>query len=534
MAIFLEETGSNNPLNGVNVGAASFPNASPAFVDIDADGDLDAFIYTNVGAINFYQNTGTATSPTFTQQTDSNNPLNGVEGALTFADIDLDGDQDAFIGNFAGDIKYYRNSGGNFTEVTGANNPFNGVDVGDLSAPTFADIDGDGDQDAFIGTSDGDIKYYRNSGGNFTEVTGANNPFNGVDVGYVSTPTFADIDLDGDQDAFIGNFAGDIKYYRNSGGNFTEVTGTDNPFDGLDVGVFSAPSFADIDGDGDLDGFIAGGDPSSSDYSSTIRFFRNTPDPVSNQPPVAVDDTAVTGQNTAFTLTVTALLANDTDADNNSLSITAVTNPSNGTVALNDNGTLTNFSDDTIVFTPNNNFSGNASFEYTVSDGNGGTDIGLVTVAVGQNIDGTNQSETLNGTPGNDQIRGFNGNDTLNGLAGNDILDGGKGKDTLTGGTGADTFVLNPSYGWGNNGKDTITDFNSSEGDKIGLAGGLKFNDLTFSGNNIIVQGSFLISVNLLNIINIGLFGTSDYTLAILQGVDATTLTSNDFTTVGS
>ena len=97
---------------------------------------------------------------------------------------------------------------------------------------------------------------------------------------------------------------------------------------------------------------------------------------------------------------------------------------------------------------------------------------------------------------------------------------GGKGKDILTGGTGADTFVLNPSYGWGNNGKDTITDFNSSEGDKIGLAGGLTYNDLTFSGNNIIVQGSFLININLLNIINIGLFGTSDYTLATLTGVE--------------
>ncbi|QSJ14074.1 cadherin-like domain-containing protein [Nostoc sp. UHCC 0702] len=248
---------------------------------------------------------------------------------------------------------------------------------------------------------------------------------------------------------------------------------------------------------------------------------------VPNQPPVAVDDTATTGKNTAITLNVTTLLANDTDAENNPLSISAVANATNGTVTLNNNGTPTNFSDDTVTFTPNNNFSGNASFEYTVSDGNGGTDIGLVTVAVGQNIDGTNYPETLNGTPGDDKIRGLAGNDTLNGLAGNDILDGGKGKDILTGGTGADTFVLNPSYGWGNNGKDTITDFNSSEGDKIGLAGGLTYNDLTFSGNNIIVQGSFLININLLNIINIGLFGTSDYTLATLTGVDTTTLTQN-------
>ena len=38
----------------------------------------------------------------------------------------------------------------------------------------------------------------------FTEQTGVNNPFNGVDVGKYSTPAFADIDNDGDFDAFIG------------------------------------------------------------------------------------------------------------------------------------------------------------------------------------------------------------------------------------------------------------------------------------------------------------------------------------------
>ncbi|QSJ20866.1 VCBS repeat-containing protein [Nostoc sp. UHCC 0702] len=178
-------------------------------------------------------------------------------------------------------INYYRNSGGNFTAVTGVDNPFDGVDVGDFSTPTFADIDGDGDQDAFIGNDDGTINYYRNSGGNFTAVTGVDNPFDGVDVGDFSTPAFADIDGDGDQDAFIGNLDGIINYYRNDNGSFTAVTGADNPLDGVDVGLFSAPSFADIDGDGDLDGLIAGGDPSSSDFVSTIRFFRNTTDPVS-------------------------------------------------------------------------------------------------------------------------------------------------------------------------------------------------------------------------------------------------------------
>jgi Secretion system C-terminal sorting domain/FG-GAP-like repeat len=86
--------------------------------------------------------------------------------------------------------------------------------------PTFADIDDDGDMDAFIGETNGHILYYKNTGTAlapvFAEQTGAANPFNGITVGSSSTPTFADIDRDGDMDAFIGARAGTIKYYINS------------------------------------------------------------------------------------------------------------------------------------------------------------------------------------------------------------------------------------------------------------------------------------------------------------------------------
>jgi hypothetical protein len=51
-----------------------------------------------------------------------------------------------------------------FNEQTGTANPFNGIDVGLSSAPTFADIDGDGDLDAVVGAGDGSLKYYKNTG----------------------------------------------------------------------------------------------------------------------------------------------------------------------------------------------------------------------------------------------------------------------------------------------------------------------------------------------------------------------------------
>ncbi len=277
--IFTAQTGAANPFNGVDVGNG----ATPTFVDIDGDGDRDAFIGNDNGLIKYYRNTGTATAPVFVEQTGAANPLDntnvGLNAAPSFVDIDGDGDQDVFVGDYYEAIPYYKNLGTatapNFAEQT--INPFIGLNVGSIATPTFVDIDNDGDQDVFIGNRTGTIQYYRNTGTTtapvFTGQTGAANPFNGVDVGGYAAPTFVDIDNDGDQDAFIGNGIGIIKYYRNTGTTtapmFTEQTGAANPFNGVDVGNGATPTFVDVDNDGDRDAFIG-------NRTGTLVYYRNT------------------------------------------------------------------------------------------------------------------------------------------------------------------------------------------------------------------------------------------------------------------
>ena len=354
-----------------------------------------------------------------------------------------------------------------------------------------------------------------------------------------------------------------------------------------------------------------------------------------NDLPVAADDTATTNQNTPVTISAATLLSNDSDADGDVLSISAVSNASNGTVELDQNGN--------VVFTPTIGFSGQATFDYTVSDSNSGTGTGQVTVTVNavndlpmtliggsgndllyggagndtiaggfgndelfggdgddllrgdrnsrssgghkggndiihggrgnDRIEGKGGNDLLYGDEGNDRIWGDHGNDqiwgglgndtlhggrgsdllygdegndriwgdrgndriwgglgndTLHGGRGNDLLygnegddriwgdrgndllQGGLGNDTLYGGKGSDTFVLAVGEG-----TDTIRDFKLGQSDRIGLAGGLLFEELsiTQSGRNTLI-------------------GFGNETLAILKGVQSSSLTSDVFTLV--
>ncbi len=283
---YIEKIGSgNNPFNGIDVGGYS----TPILADIDGDGDLDLVVGEKYGTLKYYQNTGTTSNPAYEAKTGDDNPFNsinvGIYSGPTLADIDGDGDLDLVMGEAYGTLKYYQNTGTTsnpaYEVKTGGSNPFNSIDVGDFSKPTLADIDGDGDLDLVMGEGNGTLKYYQNTGTTsnpaYEAKIGDDNPFNGIDVGYYSTPTLADIDGDGDLDLVVGEVYGTLKYYQNTGTTsnpaYEAKTGGSNPFNGIDVGEFFAPTLADIDGDGDLDLVVGKNDGTLKYYYNQQSFF---------------------------------------------------------------------------------------------------------------------------------------------------------------------------------------------------------------------------------------------------------------------
>ena len=279
--LFARWTGEGSPFTDIDVGE----NSAPAFADLDSDGDLDLVVGEYDATLHYYENTGTRSQPDFIARTGAANPLAGIGVGLysspTLANLDDDGDLDLVVGDWYGTLHYYENTGSrsqpDFTERTGVDNPLDGIDVDSHSTPTFADLDDDGDLDLVVGEYEGRLYYFENTGSRsqpvFTERTGAANPLDSIDVGGYSALTFANLDDDGDLDLVVGEYVGRLYYFENTGSRsqpvFTERTGAANPLDSIDVGGYSALTFANLDDDGDLDLVVGEGD-------GTLNYSENT------------------------------------------------------------------------------------------------------------------------------------------------------------------------------------------------------------------------------------------------------------------
>ncbi|WP_050529156.1 Ig-like domain-containing protein [Pseudaestuariivita atlantica] len=210
-----------------------------------------------------------------------------------------------------------------------------------------------------------------------------------------------------------------------------------------------------------------------------------------NQPPMANDDTGSGATGAPITVPV---LANDTDPDGDTLTITSATS-ADGTVVI-EGGS--------IVFTSNAGFTGPATVVYTIDDGNGGTDMATVTINVGagplidadiltpvgggldafagtdEDPDPTDDQDTETGTAGADVISTGDDADLITGGGGDDTLDGGIDNDTVFGNVGND-LITDPQ------GADSI---DGGQGDDTILAGVDTFLDDTDVDNPILTAAN--------------------------------------------
>ncbi len=175
-------------------------------------------------------------------------------GALvnTWADYDNDGDPDLYVGFNGTPNRLYRNNKSVFADVAVASGL---AEARGVRAAAWGDYDGDGDADLIVGFAPGDtsvLKLLQNDAGHFVDVTAGT----GVNVaaGAVRQLSWIDIDGDDDLDLFVAFRDKPNALFRNDDGHFTDVAATIGLADPRkSVGAV----WFDADEDGDLDLYVA-------------------------------------------------------------------------------------------------------------------------------------------------------------------------------------------------------------------------------------------------------------------------------------
>ncbi|MEM9258330.1 MAG: T9SS type A sorting domain-containing protein [Bacteroidota bacterium] len=225
---------------------AQIPTFPAAFhLDVDQDGDRDiigspstTLNGQDVEVMWFYANEGSDAAPDF--QFQSSNFLTdrmldlGTSANVTVFDADADGRPDLILGNndeYTGTnlldsrLRLLRNVTGDDGEIA-----FELVDEDYLGlsafmttswafAPTFGDLDDDGDLDVIIGERRGNLIFGENTAGPGNPATFAPFQFEwkNIDAGQFAKPFLSDLDRDGKLDLLVGGFDGRIRFYHNIG-----------------------------------------------------------------------------------------------------------------------------------------------------------------------------------------------------------------------------------------------------------------------------------------------------------------------------
>ena len=245
----------------------NYPASSVALGDLDGDGDLDAFFVCSLSCMTrVFFNQGGQQGQQAGTLVDSGQQITTCNiPRVSLGDLDGDGDLDAFIS--CGEDYPHRvhiNQGGIQGGVEGFFSHGGEQELGNFQGRgnALGDVDGDGDLDAFVVHDyyEGD-RIYINQGNGQGGIAGEL-----VDSGQSlgsfrsSSVALADLDGDGDLDAFVTHFNVSDVIYLNQGGDQNGIEGVFiesgqllQSWNTKDVAL------ADLDGDGDIDAVTVGG-----------------------------------------------------------------------------------------------------------------------------------------------------------------------------------------------------------------------------------------------------------------------------------
>ncbi|WP_186991457.1 FG-GAP-like repeat-containing protein [Constantimarinum furrinae] len=246
--IFYQQIGGGfNEVDITTTSANYLPSWSLAAADYDKNGYTD-LLYGSGNGVTFMRANATGTGYT---------EISGTEYVFSqrsnFVDINNDGNLDAFVCHDVEPNVYYINDGsGNLGFVQGGLGDYaTGGNYGSI----WVDYDGDGDVDLFIAKCGGEParrtnQMHRNNGdGTFTEVADA---LGLADIMQTWSSAWGDFDNDGDMDVFVGASTGTHKLMRNNGDQtFTNVTAASGVLALSETGIENTTH--DIDNDGYLD-----------------------------------------------------------------------------------------------------------------------------------------------------------------------------------------------------------------------------------------------------------------------------------------
>jgi hypothetical protein len=253
----------------IDLGAGAYPTLG----DVDGDG-LDDLLVSNrkrfdvdesyTSRLHFFKNTGTSTEPEFTYL--DTNFLNipslqwqNIHPSL--GDLNGDGSPDLVVGDLMGNLHYFANttSGGNvaFTLSTLPLMDETGemIDVGQSATPQVFDVDNDGLNDLLVGSLNGGVAYYRNTGTNqaasFTWVTdslGQAVASSLLGIQGKSVPCMYR-NAEG-TNLLLGTEPGNIMSFSGIDGNLSGVFTLDTEdFNHIREGARTAPAMGDLNGD---------------------------------------------------------------------------------------------------------------------------------------------------------------------------------------------------------------------------------------------------------------------------------------------